>query len=161
MNQPIQHDTQAAVVSVPPDATCKVGNIDELRLSCIAEGMPISFRYNGFSHAVMMATPDHLQHFAVGFSRSLDELIGAMLRGGLRTDDGFCLITSRCSFEMVQKAAAAGFPTLMSVGAPTALAVRMAATTGVTLYSLSRDGEPLQFTSQAGLEEGAWPRHAS
>jgi hypothetical protein len=58
MNQPIQHDTQAAVVSVPVDSICKVGDIDELRLVCIAEEMPIAFRYNGFSHEVMIATPD-------------------------------------------------------------------------------------------------------
>ena len=82
----------------------------------------------------------------VGRHNSLDKLIGALLRSETPSE-GFCLITSRCSFEMVQKAMTAGFSTLVSAGMPTALAVRSAAAAGLTLYSLSRDGEPLQFTS--------------
>jgi formate dehydrogenase assembly factor FdhD len=54
---------------------------------------------------------------------------------------------------MVQKAVTAGFSTLVSVGMPTAFAVRSAEAARLTLYSLSREGEPLQFTSSERPEE--------
>jgi formate dehydrogenase assembly factor FdhD len=54
---------------------------------------------------------------------------------------------------MVQKAVTAGFATLVSAGMPTALAVRYAAAARLRLYSLSRQGEPLQFTSPVALDE--------
>jgi FdhD protein len=62
---------------------------------------------------------------------------------------------------MVQKAVAAGFPTLVSVGAPTAHAIRLANAAGLTLFALSRDGEPLLFTSPALPEIEVWPELAS
>jgi FdhD protein len=61
---------------------------------------------------------------------------------------------------MVQKAVAAGFAILVSAGAPTARAIRLAMAAGLTLYSLSREGEPLLFTSPALSENEAWPEHA-
>jgi formate dehydrogenase assembly factor FdhD len=61
----------------------------------------------------------------------------------------------------VQKAVCAGFPTLVSVGAPTALAIRLAMEAGLSLYSLSRDGEPLLFTSPVLPENEVWPQPAS
>jgi FdhD protein len=96
----------------------------------------------------------------VGRHNALDKLIGAQLQNR-GASDGFCAITSRCSFEMVQKAVAAGFPTLISVGAPTAHAIRLAIGAGLTLYSLSRDGEPLLFTSPTFSERNIWPELAS
>ena len=78
----------------------------------------------------------------VGRHNALDKLIGACLRGGIDTRQGFCLITSRCSFEMVQKAVAAGMATLVAISAPTALAVRAAREAGLMLLASARaDGE--------------------
>jgi FdhD protein len=71
----------------------------------------------------------------VGRHNALDKLIGAGLRGAFSSEQGFCLVTSRCSFEMVQKAIMAGYATLVSMSAPTALAVRTAAAAGLVLYA--------------------------
>jgi FdhD protein len=97
----------------------------------------------------------------VGRHNSIDKLIGAMIRSRGATDAGFCLITSRCSFEMVQKAAAAGFSALVSAGAPTTHAIRLAQAAGLSLYSLSRDGQPLLFTSPAFSEDDRCPEYAN
>jgi FdhD protein len=71
------------------------------------------------------------------------------LRGNVDFGDGFCLITSRCSFEMVQKALAAGIPALVAISAPTALAIRTAQDAGLTLMTLDRGGGHLIYAAPA------------
>jgi FdhD protein len=51
---------------------------------------------------------------------------------------GFALLSSRCSYELVEKAAIAGCPMLVTVSAPTSLAIARAAEAGLTLVSLAR-----------------------
>ena len=74
----------------------------------------------------------------VGRHNALDKLIGAAARGGLDVAGGFLVITSRCSYEMVEKAAVAGFALLVAISAPTALAIRKAEECGMTLVALAR-----------------------
>ncbi|WP_138378863.1 formate dehydrogenase accessory sulfurtransferase FdhD [Luteithermobacter gelatinilyticus] len=74
----------------------------------------------------------------VGRHNALDKLIGHMLRQNMNPAAGFALITSRCSFEMVQKAACFGIPVLAAISAPTALALSLAEETGLTVLTLVR-----------------------
>lgn len=83
----------------------------------------------------------------VGRHNALDKLIGAAARAGLDPATGFAVITSRCSYEMVDKAAVAGFPLLVAISAPTALAIRKAQEAGLTLVALARADGCAVFTS--------------
>ena len=74
----------------------------------------------------------------VGRHNALDKLIGALIGGGLDPRAGFALVTSRASFEMVQKAAAVGIPLLAAVSAPTGYAIRLAEQLGLTLAGFVR-----------------------
>lgn len=92
----------------------------------------------------------------VGRHNALDKLIGAGLRGCFTKASGFCIVTSRCSFEMVQKAIAAGFPAIVSASAPTALAIRAAEAAGLVLCALSREPVPLIFSNHHVFEDTSW-----
>lgn len=82
----------------------------------------------------------------VGRHNALDKLIGAVTRGGVDPGSGFLVITSRCSYEMVEKAAILGAPTLVAISAPTALAVARAQAHGMTLLALARPDGVTAFT---------------
>lgn len=74
----------------------------------------------------------------VGRHNALDKLIGAAMRDGTDPTAGFVLITSRCSFEMVEKAATFGARTLVAISAPTSLAIERARALDVTLVAIAR-----------------------
>lgn len=85
----------------------------------------------------------------VGRHNALDKLIGALAAGGIDTAQGFAVITSRASYEMVQKAAMAGIGLLAAVSAPTALAVRIAREADVTLAGFVRGERCMVYADNA------------
>jgi FdhD protein len=76
----------------------------------------------------------------VGRHNALDKVIGSLGRSRGNTKEGFIVITSRASYELVQKAAVAGIPLIAAVSRPTGLAIRLAEVTGVALVGLLRNG---------------------
>ena len=76
----------------------------------------------------------------VGRHNAVDKVIGSFFREGVPLSDSILFVSSRTSFEIVQKAIVAGIPILAAVGAPSTLAVDLAAELGVTLLGFVRDG---------------------
>jgi FdhD protein len=78
----------------------------------------------------------------VGRHNAMDKVVGrAFLDGRLPLSDAILCVSGRVSFELVQKAAVAGCPMIVAVGAPTTLAIALAADRGITLCGFVRDGK--------------------
>jgi len=89
----------------------------------------------------------------VGRHNALDKLIGHLHRTGFDSGAGFVLVSSRASYEMVYKAAAAGMEILVAVSAPTTLAIDFAHRSGITLVGFARPGRHNVYTFEGRIHD--------
>ncbi|MDE1918333.1 MAG: formate dehydrogenase accessory sulfurtransferase FdhD [Sphingomonadales bacterium] len=109
-------------------------------LAALRDAQPLNAATGGVHGAALCAADGaiRLVREDVGRHNAFDKLIGAMMRQGLGWEGGFALLSSRCSYELVEKAVLARCPALVTISAPTMLALERALGANLQLAVLAR-----------------------
>lgn len=143
----------APVAARPSGDAAALGAAIACALGALPEHQSLS-RKTGAAHAAALCGKDGAiiaVREDAGRHNALDKLIGHALRSGLAMEEGFMALSARCSFELVEKAVRAGVPMLVTISAPTALAVERARAAGLTLVTLARRDTALVASDPAGI----------
>jgi FdhD protein len=151
-----QETVEQAVREVKPVGAGARLSVAELHqaIAQLAERQPLNSR-TGSVHAAAWVVPGEgirLVREDVGRHNALDKTIGALVRSGVDPAGGALLLTSRASFEIVQKSAAVGVGLVAALSAPTAFAVRLAERAGLTLVAFAREHQHVVYAHPWRLE---------
>ncbi len=134
---------RAALLAGAPARTVLDSSL-QIAFAALAQYQPLN-RATRSVHAAAWCSPDGsivLAREDVGRHNALDKLIGAMARHDLLAADGFIIMTSRCSYELVYKAALTGARVLATISAPTSMALEWSEALALPLVCCS-DSQPV------------------
>jgi FdhD protein len=150
-------DLKQAIRAVPRVATGGVIAPEALHaaFAALEKHQPLNAQTHAVHAAAHMRADGSLTEVRedIGRHNALDKLVGALARKGIDPADGAVLLTSRASYEMVDKAAMAGVRILAAISAPSALALRKAQGAGMTLVGVARRDS---FVAFCGAERLGW-----
>ena len=141
------NDIGRPVRPLPFTQTFNLANLDRA-LEQLNDVQPIG-RVTGCTHAAAWLRPSGQLaggHEDVGRHVALDKLLGRRVEEGSGWQNGAALVSSRASYEMVQKAAMCGVEILFAVSAATALAVEVAERCNLTLVGFCKPGRATIYT---------------
>jgi FdhD protein len=146
-------------VAVHADALGPGPSIDRALLAALPDRLrQPGFEVTGGLHATGLFDPDGTLLCVredVGRHNAMDKVVGrALLDGGIPLAGRILCVSGRLSFELVQKAAVAGCPILVGVGAPSSLAVQLAADRSMTLAGFARGGRVNVYTGAERVTGG-------
>ncbi len=114
------------------------------------------FKFTGGSHATASFTPEgDLERIYedIGRHNSMDKLVGSYLSDcNLPITDRIVVVSGRASFDLVQKALVAGFPIMVSIGAPSTMAIDMANEHGLTLACFAKSSSISVFSGTSRIK---------
>ena len=144
-----------AIRPIPPVQAPSVSHqAIEQALEAIREKQAIN-HLTGATHAAAWCTLDgdiQLVREDVGRHNALDKLIGALTNEKTDPKTGFVLVTSRASYEMVQKTCMAGIGCLVAISAPTSLAIEQAQQAGLLLVGFARSNKHVIYNDPFDTE---------
>ncbi len=146
-------DSLQALDLVPEAVTPRdwAGSIESATILRAIDAMPARQLINaesGSVHAAGWARPDGTLTDLmedVGRHNALDKLIGLLAMQSRLTEEGFVVMSSRASYELVRKCARMNIPLLATISAPTSLAVDIAGKAGMQLWGLCRTPRAIQY----------------
>lgn len=128
------------------------GIIDKELLTVLPDQMrkaQVIFEHTGGIHAAALFNSTGellLVHEDIGRHNAVDKVIGSMSQNNVTSENTIMVVSGRAGFELVQKAAVAGIPVMLSVGAPSSLAVQLAEDRGIILYGFVSNGKANRYT---------------
>ena len=154
-------DSLAAVARPLPPLRVRTAPLNTFAIGAALAEMPGLQRLwesTGAVHAAAWADPTGrilALREDVGRHNALDKLLGHLAQGSYDLASGFVLVSSRASYEMVQKTASQGLNCLVAVSAPSALAVRLAQDAGLTRAGFARGRRLVVYTHEERLQFSA------
>ena len=143
-------ETVADAIRQPPPVTTSL-RVSSADLHAALRSLPARQTINsvtGSVHAAAWVVPGagiQLVREDVGRHNALDKLLGALVRTQTDFGAGYVLVTSRASYEVVQKVATLAIGVLVAVSAPTALAIRLAESSNLCLVGFARDRDHVVY----------------